>query len=147
MTASRIDAVRTGQRPSDLTLPAYYGDVSIILDRKDEAFTATTHLVKLWLQLPTQEQVEVLAAITWSADVTWLTAFLAEIAYYGIAVERDPAIAESIRSAVHATSFRIAPIALFLLDHIERVCPHDLVRQRAHEDAETIRLRLGALGH
>ncbi|MCB9881228.1 MAG: hypothetical protein H6834_05510 [Planctomycetes bacterium] len=142
-----LEAVRTRKLPEGLELPAFYRDPTLIGTLKQSAFTSPSPLVKQWLLLSTREKVEILAFVGRDGDPGWLFAFLAEIAYSAIALEPDWAIADLIRSAIVGTSTAFAPIAIFLLDHMEQVCTHDRVRTTAAEDARDLRARLSALGH
>ncbi|MCB9881227.1 MAG: hypothetical protein H6834_05505 [Planctomycetes bacterium] len=142
-----LDGVRTKKLPEGLELPAFYRDPTLIGTLKQSAFTSPSPLVKLWLQTPQRQKFEILAYIVDAADPMWLFAFLGEVAYVGITLEPDVGMARLIVAAVQSTSVVYAQPALFLLDHIGQVCPHDAVRSHAAENARAIRNRIRALGH
>lgn len=144
---SFLDAFRTGVLPPGLDLPRIYQDPSLIGVLKQDAFVSPSPLVKMWLQSDVYLKGQVLNYVVQDGQPSWLLAFLAEIAYSAIALESDRGIASLIRSAVHSTAVTFAPVSIFLLDHIEQVCPHDVVRQDAADDARDLRSRIGALGH
>ncbi|MCB9881226.1 MAG: hypothetical protein H6834_05500 [Planctomycetes bacterium] len=142
-----LDAFRTRKLPDGLELPAFYRDPTLIGTLKQSAFTSPSPLVKQWLLLDSRMKVDVLGVVIDSQHIGWLFAFVGELAYSGIALEPDPGIASQIRLAVLATGVQYAQAAIFLLDHIAQVCPHDTVRTLASRDAQDLRGRVGALGH
>ena len=139
--------LQDGVLPQGVQLPEIYSNPRLIFEKQERAFTAATPLVRAYLALPVDTRIAILAQVTWDGDPGWVTAFLAEVVYFGASSEKNRVAAHGLKAAVHATGTRSAGVAEFLLRHMSSASPIESVRTDALEDADTYLRRIRAIGY